>query len=96
MFRQGQVFKMSDTGTNLMYSLEDYMMREKRSKSVFSSANAVKRLFVLDFSVRAFYYKHSEDTSQCKPISTFSVSSSRTKNVGNHPSDRIRYRQLAS
>lgn len=64
---------MSDTGTNLMYSLEDYMMREKRSKSVFSSTNAVKRLFVLDFSVRAFYYKQSEDTSQCKPISTFSV-----------------------
>ena len=54
-----------------MYTVEDYLMKEKTSKSLFSFSSTVKRLFVLDFSVRAFYYKHSEDTFQCKPISTF-------------------------
>lgn len=46
-------------------------MKEKTSKSVFSLSSAVKRLFVLDFSVRAFYYKHSDTTFQCKPICSF-------------------------
>jgi hypothetical protein len=46
-------------------------MKEKASKSVFSFSSAVKRLFVLDFSVRAFYYKHSDSTFQCKPICSF-------------------------
>ena len=40
-----------------MYTVEDYLMKEKTSKSIFSLTTAVKRLFVLDFSVRAFYYK---------------------------------------
>ena len=65
---------MSDTGNNMMYSLEDYLMREKQTKSLFSTSSTVKRLFVLDFSVRAFYYKHSDSTLSCKPISSFRVS----------------------
>ena len=40
-----------------MYTVEDYLMKEKSSKSLLSLTTAVKRLFVLDFSVRAFYYK---------------------------------------
>ena len=48
---------MSDKGNNTMYTVEDFLMKEKQSKSVFSSSSAVKRYFVLDFSVRAFYYK---------------------------------------
>ena len=54
-----------------MYTVEDYLMKEKTSKSLFSLTSTVKRLFVLDFSVRAFYYKQGHDTFQCKPISTF-------------------------
>jgi hypothetical protein len=56
------MYKMSDKGVNPMYYIEDYLMREKTSKSMFSLSSAVKRLFVLDFSVRAFYYKHSPST----------------------------------
>lgn len=62
---------MSDKGNNTMYTVEDYLMKEKHSKSIFSTTSTVKRMFVLDFSVRAFYYKQGESTSQCKPISTF-------------------------
>jgi hypothetical protein len=54
-----------------MYTVEDYLMKEKSSKSLFSLTTAVKRLFVLDFSVRAFYYKKSDVSFQCKPLSTF-------------------------
>lgn len=62
---------MNDKGNNTMYSVEDYLMKEKHQKSVFSSESTVKRYFVLDFSVRAFYYKQNEGTTQCKPISSF-------------------------
>lgn len=51
-----------------MYQVEDYMMKEKASKSIFSLSYNVKRYFVLDFSVKAFYYKDSENTFECKPI----------------------------
>lgn len=56
------MYKLSDKTNNTMYYVEDYLMKEKASKSVFSMTSAVKRLFVLDFSVRAFYYKHSDTT----------------------------------
>lgn len=71
MFLKGQIYKMSDRGNTTMYTVEDYLMKEKHSKSIFSSTSTVKRLFVLDFSVRAFYYKQGEAASQCKPVSTF-------------------------
>ena len=54
-----------------MHTVEDFLMKEKTSKSMFSLTTAVKRLFVLDFSVRAFYYKQADVSSQCKLLSTF-------------------------
>jgi len=56
------MYKQSDKANSTMYTVEDYLMKEKTSKSMFSFSSTAKRLFVLDFSVRAFYYKHSEDT----------------------------------
>ena len=88
VYVKGNLYKLSDKTNNTMYYVEDYLMKEKTSKSVFSLTSAVKRLFVLDFSVRAFYYKHSDTTFQCKPICSFREIVN-IKEITEHPNVKI-------
>eukprot|EP00347_Sterkiella_histriomuscorum_P013748 403363518 len=65
------MFSTNEDGNNKLFSLQDYMMKQKRQKSVFSLSKTVKRLFFLDFSTKSFYYKHQASDTDCKTISSF-------------------------
>lgn len=67
------MFSSIEGKNNKLYSLQDYLLKEKRSKSVFSLSKTVKRLFFLDFSLQSFYYKNSSTDTDCKTVAAFKV-----------------------
>ncbi|CDW71641.1 UNKNOWN [Stylonychia lemnae] len=51
-----------------MYSIQDYLLKEKQKKSVFSISTTVKRFFVIDFSLQSFYYKNNLKSTEFKTV----------------------------
>eukprot|EP00347_Sterkiella_histriomuscorum_P007256 403349659 len=56
---------------NKLYSLQDYLMKEKQNKSILSFSQTVKRFYILDFATQSFYYKSHHKSIDCKIVSSF-------------------------